>query len=120
MLWASGQVYAQHEIQAQVLLDPAIHRLTVHQQLTYFNQSNDTLKKLIINDWNNAYSSKSSLLAKRFSDEFVRSFHFARAKELGATSVDKIATASNQTLNWKRLPDQVDLIEIELAQRILP
>lgn len=121
ILWASsGQVYAQHEIQAQVVLDPATHSCSVHEQLTYFNQSNDTLKKLIINDWNNAYASKSSLLAKRFSDEFVRSFHFARAKELGATSVEKIAATSNQALNWKRLPDQVDLIEIELAQPILP
>ncbi|MBS7788132.1 aminopeptidase [Flavobacterium sp. CYK-55] len=120
MLWASGYINAQHRVQAKVVLDHQKHQLLIEQQLTYFNSSNDTLKKLILNDWNNAYSSKSSLLAKRFSDEFVRSFHFARAKELGATSVEKIASSHGQNLNWERLPEQVDLIEVDLAQPILP
>ncbi len=120
LLWASGQVDAQHLVQAKVVLDPASHQLTIHEQLTYYNQSNDTIKKLIFNDWNHAYSSKSSLLAKRFSDEFVRSFHFARAKELGATKVEKVTTDDGQNLNWSRLPEQVDLIEVVLEQPILP
>jgi hypothetical protein len=58
--------------------------LLVNQVLTYNNTSNDTLKYIILNDWNNAFSSKSSALAKRFSDEFIRSFHLATEKERGA------------------------------------
>lgn len=111
---------AQHQIRAQVVLEDAQHRMQVHQEIRYVNTGRDTLKKLIFNDWNHAYSSKSSLLARRFSDEFVRSFHFARAKELGSTQIQKIATESGQSLIWQRIPEQVDLVEISLDQPLEP
>jgi hypothetical protein len=58
--------------------------LNIQQELTYFNQSNDTLSSLILNDWNNAYSDVNTPLARRFSDEFYRGFHLAKA---GSTQI---------------------------------
>ena len=55
--------------------------LTVLQEIDYFNASDDTLTSIVLNDWNNAYSSKTSPLAKRFSDEFYRGFHLAKEEE---------------------------------------
>lgn len=94
--------------------------LLVNQVLTYNNTSNDTLKYIILNDWNNAFSSKSSALAKRFSDEFIRSFHLATEKERGFTDVKNIIDSNFNPLPWSRPDGKTDLIKIELTQPILP
>jgi hypothetical protein len=39
--------------------------LTIQQEMVFFNQSEDTLTSIVLNDWINAYSSKTSPLAKR-------------------------------------------------------
>jgi hypothetical protein len=63
-----------------VEVNAANKTLNIQQELTYFNQSNDTLSSLILNDWNNAYSDVNTPLARRFSDEFYRGFHLAKKK----------------------------------------
>jgi hypothetical protein len=94
--------------------------LLIKQILTYNNTSNDTLKHIILNDWNNAFSSKSSALAKKFSDEFVRSFHLASEKERGYTDIKTIVDSSFQSVNWSRPKGKIDLVKLELNQPILP
>ncbi|MBL0013511.1 MAG: aminopeptidase [Flavobacterium sp.] len=101
-------------------LDSRNNILTVEQDLTYFNQTNDTIATLVLNDWINAYSDKNSNIGKRFSDEFVRSFHFAPAKDLGGTNNLVIVDDQNSALTWHRPLDQVDLVEISLTEKILP
>jgi hypothetical protein len=68
-----------------VEVNAANKTLNIQQELTYFNQSNDTLSSLILNDWNNAYSDVNTPLARRFSDEFYRGFHLAKEEERGST-----------------------------------
>jgi hypothetical protein len=52
-----------------VEVNAANKTLNIQQELTYFNQSNDTLSSLILNDWNNAYSDVNTL-----QDDFRMSF----------------------------------------------
>jgi hypothetical protein len=80
-------MYSQHSSKMSVRINMEEKTLLVNQVLTYNNASNDTLKHIILNDWNHAFSSKSSALAKRFSDEFIRAFHLASEKERGFTDV---------------------------------
>ena len=103
-----------------VVLDYDNKKLNVIQEIIFFNQSNDTLKKIVLNDWNNAYSDKNSLLGKRFSDEFVRSFQIANDNERGKTDILSITDDKNFNLNYQRLPNQIDLVEIDLVDFILP
>ncbi len=117
---ATAVLQAQHTIKLTAKLDAENKTLTVVQDLTYFNQSNDTIKTLVLNDWMNAYSDKNSYLGKRFSDEFVRSFHFAPEKELGNTNSIFIVDDNNQVVTWSRPQNQVDLLEIVLINKILP
>jgi len=119
-LFATAVLQAQHTIKLTANLDAENKSLTVVQDLTYFNQSNDTLKTLVLNDWMSAYSDKNSYLGKRFSDEFVRSFHFAPEKELGNTNSIFILDDNNQVVNWSRPQGQIDLLEIALTEKILP
>lgn len=115
----SVKQFAQHQSKIKVEVNSKTNTLTVNQVLIYFNQSQDTLRNLILNDWNNAYSSNSTPLAKRFSDEFNRSFHFTKNENRGSTNGIKIIQ-NNLELNFERTDENPDLIEIQLPKSILP
>ncbi len=114
--WAS----AQHHSKLTVNIDASKKLLGVYQELTFHNQSNDTLSKIVLNDWNNAYSSKNTPLGKRFSDEFVRIFHFAPEKERGSTNNVTVLDESKFMLNWCRFDEHPDIIEIQLKDKLAP
>ena len=94
--------------------------LKVRQEITYYNQTADTLKEFILNDWNNAYSAKNTPLAKRFSDEYIRAFHLANDDERGSTAIYSIIDQNNLTLEWKRPVNHPDLVEVQLKNPIYP
>ena len=112
-------VQAQHISKIEATLDANKNTLQVHQELTFFNQSEDVISTIVLNDWNHAYSDKNSLLGKRFSDEFVRSFHLAGDKERGFTTALSIVNG-NEPVLWKRSEKQTDLIEIHLPTALNP
>ena len=111
--------FGQHQSKITVDVNAETHILTVNQTLIYFNQTQDTLQNLVLNDWNNAYSSNNTPLAKRFSDEFNRSFHFTKIENRGSTNEIKI-TQNNADLNFIRTAENPDLIEIQIPDKILP
>ena len=111
--------FGQHQSKITVDVNAETHILTVNQTLIYFNQTQDTLQNLVLNDWNNAYSSNNTPLAKRFSDEFNRSFHFTKIENRGSTNEIKI-TQNNADLNFIRTAENPDLIEIQIPNKILP
>lgn len=121
LLLLIGQtVFSQHNSKMIVNIDSDKKTLTVNQELTYFNQTNDTLTNLVVNDWMNGYSSKNTPLAARFSDEFERSFHLAKEKERGRTSDIKINDATTAALTWERDEKFPDVIQIRLKEKLLP
>lgn len=120
LVLAANVSTAQHGIKIMAVADPASKSISINQELTYFNQSNDTLSTLVLNDWVNAYSDKHSYLGERFSDEFVRSFHFAPMKELGGSSGISVKDSDDMIVDWSRPSDQVDLIELALKNKIFP
>lgn len=95
--------------------------ILVQQQLVYVNDSPDTLQSIVLNNWAESYASKKTALAKRFSDEFIRSFHLAKKKERGGTT-DLIINFdnSNRAADWFTMTDQPDLVEVNLAEKLLP
>ena len=92
----------------------------VQQEITFYNQSGDTLSSIVLNDWNQAYSDKNTPLADRFSDEFVRSFHLADDSERGKTENITILDQENSFLKWHRFDKHPDVIEVNLDQKIQP
>lgn len=96
-------------------------KLFVQQEITFQNDSELILEKIILNDWNHAYSNKNSPLGERFSDEFVRSFHLAKDYERGYTdNLTFIDENGGLFLNWKRPKEHLDLIEIALREPLNP
>lgn len=107
--------FAQHHSKMAVEIDTDKKVLNVTQELTFFNETNDTLTNIVLNDWMNGYTSKNTPLAARFSDEFDRSFHLAKEKERGRTSD---ITINNFT--WERDENYPDVIQIRLKEKLLP
>ena len=116
----TSHLWSQHSNICTVELNPDQKTLTIQQELIYFNQSNDTLQKIILNDWNNAYSDKYSPLGKRFSDEFVQNFHLAKKEERGFTTDLTFIDQNKMFLEWSRTSDHPDLIELNLRDQLLP
>jgi hypothetical protein len=112
--------YAQHRSHFTVEVDAKNYTLNVIQDLTFNNQSKDSIGIIVLNDWNHAYSDKNSWLGKRFSDEFVRNFHLASDSERGYTNNLTVIDADNSFLKWLRPKSNIDLIEVSLKQKLPP
>lgn len=110
----------RHQSKADVRLDIQQARLSIYQEITYYNSSENYINRIVLNDWNNAFSSKNSPLAERFSDEFVRSFYYASDRELGETTIISITDSHDNHLEHTRAPKQIDLVEILLKNSLAP
>nr|WP_281337472.1 aminopeptidase [Flavobacterium eburneipallidum] len=88
--------------------------------MVFYNQSEDTLSEIVLNDWMNGYSTKTSPLAKKFSDEFYRGFHLAHEKERGGTTNLSITNVEKKQLSWTRTEKKPDLIHLELERKLAP
>ena len=103
-----------------VEVNTARNTLTILQKIEFFNQSEDTLTSIVLNDWMNAYSAKTSPLAKRFSDEFYRGFHLANDEERGGTSNLKISNPDKTLLYWERTEKNPDFVIVKLPNKLAP
>ena len=111
---------AQHHSKIVAEYDEKDKKINVVQELTFFNQTNDTLQSIMLNDWMNAYGDKNSDIGKRFADEFERAFHLAKEKDRGRTENITIITTENSFLTWKRDENSADVIEIQLKEKLSP
>lgn len=111
---------AQHLNKLFVDVDHDAKVLNIRQEITYFNQTSDTINSLVLNDWNNAYSGKDTPLAKRFSDEFVRAFHLAKDEDRGRTTIATVTDQNGRPLSWERTRKHPDIVDIQLKNPIYP
>lgn len=116
----SGRSYSQHSIRLQVVLNDSLKTLKIEQELVYHNTSSDTLYEIYLHDWLNAFSSKSTPLARRFSQNYFRRFHFSSEDERGYTEINSIKTPGADSLEWYRPRISPDLVKINLEDPLFP
>lgn len=109
-----------HQQNITATVDIENHIVKIKQEVLYFNNSSDELSLVKFQDWNNAFSSKKSAIAKRFSDEFIRSFHLASEKDRGYTDIKAWTDESFTNLSWERDEKNVEIINLKLDNPILP
>ena len=120
VLTSLNDVSAQNDnIRMNVRLDTESKSLKIHQKITYFNHSKDSLKKLYFHDWNNAFSNKKTALGKRFVENYSKKFFFAKEKDRGTTKINNIAV-NYQTTAWERPENNADFIAISLRKKLPP
>ncbi|MDR7212149.1 hypothetical protein J2W48_004106 [Flavobacterium piscis] len=120
VLFSSIKQYAQHQSKMEVAVNLELKTLNVKQEIAYHNTSKDTLTTIVLNDWNNAFSDKNTPLARRFSDEFYRGFHLAKAEERGSTTILNLTDADNLAFEWERTEKNPDFIIVKLKQKLYP
>ena len=111
--------FSQNTIDLKAYFDITKHSIKINQTITYYNQSQDTLKSIFLNDWNNSYSGKKTALAKRLADEYINKFHLAKKEERGFTTIKSIKQ-NNNTLEYSRLKNKIDVIKVILNTPLIP
>ncbi len=111
---------AQNSVNVRAVLIDSIKTFEIEQEIIFQNTSNDSLQFLYLSDWINAFSNKSTPLAKRFSEEYYRKFHFARKEEWGHTTLQKLSSSDSTGLDWERPESMPDIVKVELDSILLP
>ena len=111
ILCLAFQAKAQHTINIKATLNPSQKTIFLKQEITYRNTSKDTLKEIFLFDWANSFSSKTTPLGKRFSENYESSFHFEKDEDRGRTDIQKIYNNSIAPLQWQR-GAAVDILKV--------
>ncbi|MGJ8593747.1 MAG: metalloprotease [Aquaticitalea sp.] len=116
----SAFLFGQNQIDIDAKFDVANKIIEIKQHIRYQNTSNDTLKTIFLNDWNNAYSAKTTPLAQRFTEEFSTKFHFAKSEDRGYTAITSVVNEQQDSLAYTRLKNHPDVLEVTLERPLLP
>lgn len=112
--------FSQNTIDLKANFDIDNKTILIEQIINYQNTSNDTLKVIYLNDWNNAYSTKKTPLAKRFEEEFSLKFHLAKNEQRGYTTITTLKNNGGEDLVFSNLEEHPDIVKIELDSPLLP
>lgn len=111
---------AQTKVEIKASLNATTKVISIQQDIEYFNKSNDTLQEIYLSDWANSFSSKTTPLAKRFSEEFSRKFHYSRNYEKGGTIIKSLTNFQDRRLVWQRPENYPDIIKVNLDYPLFP
>ena len=84
-------VQAQHTITIDAKLEVSSKTINITQVIEFKNQSSVPLQEIYLNDWANSFSSKTTPLAKRFSEDYESNFHFEKNENRGHSIIHSIA-----------------------------
>lgn len=112
--------YSQtNNINITAILVPESQVLKIQQQTDFINKSNDTLNEVYFHNWANAYKHKQTPLAKRFIENYTKSFHFANEKHRGFTNINSIS-ANYSPANFVISEENPDILSVNLNEPLLP
>ena len=102
----------------QVSLDDENHVLNGEIEFTYFNNSPDTLKRIYMHLWPNAYKNNQTAFAKQQLNNNQTSFFFAKERKRGY--IDSLNfTQSGDSLKIQRT-EHIDVVYLQLNNPIYP
>ena len=112
--------FGQTSMDISAVLNDSTRTFNIQHKIEYVNSSEDTLTEIYLNDWANSYKDKSTPLAERFAEDYLRRFHFAKGYERGYTKIYSINDENLTPYNWARPLDAADIIKINLEKPLLP
>ncbi|WP_456377539.1 aminopeptidase [Lutibacter sp.] len=112
--------YSQtNTIKISAVLNTENNELKIQQETTYFNKSDSTLNVVYFHNWANAYKNKNTPLAKRFIENYSKSFHFTKEKYRGSTTIKGIST-NYDTTTWEITEENPDILKVNLTKPLKP
>ncbi len=113
MFVSFGQVDIDYNIKAK--FDEKNGQIDIDQIIYFKNTTENIIDTIYMNDWSNSFSNSKTPLAKRFGEEYDRSFYLSSKNKLGYTLIEYIKK-DNKEIVWKRLSNQQDIIQIILNE----
>ncbi len=115
----AASLSAQHNIIIDATLQIETKSLVIEQQVEFINTSNDVLNEIYFNDWANSFSSKTTELGKRFSENYEASFHFEKDRNRGKSDILGVTSEARTPLEWMR-GEAVDILKVQLDKPLPP
>ena len=109
-----GQDINSYKVNAILNVDS--NSIEINQIMKFKNTSNIQLNEIFLEDWSNSYINNETKLAKRISDEYSRSFSFAKKRQRGFTTINNLE--GENIKSWYRYNNQLDIIKVELIESI--
>jgi hypothetical protein len=112
--------YSQtNNINISASLNTETHELNIRQEIDFYNTSENTLNEIFLHNWPNSYKDKNTPLAKRFVENYTKSFHFAQEKHRGNTTINSISVNYNSA-QWEITEKNPDILKINLTESLKP
>jgi hypothetical protein len=111
--------HAQHTYTIHTTWDGVSNTIALTQHISWTNTSDVARDKIVLLDWNHAYASERSPLGKFLSNEYDYKLIRTKKQKRGVTSLSEIRHEHN-TLEWSRLKNQIDIIEVSLPKAVVP
>ncbi len=101
------------------VLNTQTNELKIQQKINFYNKSDSTLNAIYFHNWANSYKDKTTPLAKRFIENYSKTFHFASEKHRGNSQI--ISFSVNYDLvTWEITAQNPDILKIKLKQSLKP
>lgn len=112
--------YSQtNNIKISAILNTENNELKIQQEIDFFNNSNKTLNEVYFHNWPNSFKDKYTPLAKRFVENYSKTFHFAKEEERGSTYISSIS-ANYEISTWEITDKNPDILKVSLNQPLNP
>ena len=108
------KTYGQtNTIKISAILDAEKNEVKIQQEVLFYNKTDTILNEVYFHNWPNAYKDKNTPLAKRFIENYSKSFHFAKEKSRGNTTI-KIVSVNYDTAKWEITEKNPDILKVIL------
>lgn len=111
--------FSQNKIKVKAVFDVENRAINISQTITYFNETDDELESIYLNDWNNSYSSKHTPLGKRLAEEYKNEFQLVKDEDRGFSTIEHIKQ-NGEILNYDVLENQQDILKVYLKKPLQP
>jgi hypothetical protein len=101
------------------ILNEETNTLEIQQEIDFYNTSTTVFNEIYLHNWANAYKDKNTPLAKRFIENYSKSFHFTNIKNRGSTTINNISIDYN-VATWEISDINPDILKITLNKPLSP
>jgi len=113
-------IYAQtNKIKIAAILNTETNELKIQQETNFYNKSDSILNVVYFHNWANAYKDKNTPLAKRFIENYSKTFHFTHEKHRGNSTIKSIST-NYKISTWEITEENPDILKINLNEPLKP
>lgn len=116
-----AQAYWQQKVnfKIDVRLDDKEHVLRASEEVTYINNSPDTISSIYFHLWPNAYAGNTTALAKQLLSQGETSLRYAAQEDIGY--IDSLSfEVGSKALKWNYHPQHKDIALLQLNNILLP